>query len=85
METVKDLVLFDDMNPTMKRPIVTEDYNEIVFVDPNITMLRMLKNAVSSSQPIVQRQASQIMDPTNDIQAMIAIPAEEPSKCLLEF
>ena len=42
VETVKDLVLFDDMNPTTKRPIVTEDYNELVFVDPSPTMLRYL-------------------------------------------
>ena len=42
VEAVKDLVLFDDMNPTTKRPIVTEDYNELVFVDPSLTMLRLL-------------------------------------------
>ena len=41
-ETVKDLVLFDDMNPTTKRPIVTEDYNELVFIDPSPMMLRLL-------------------------------------------
>ncbi len=39
---MKDLVLFDDMQPTTKRPIVTEDYNELVFVDPSPTMLRYL-------------------------------------------
>ena len=42
VETVKELVLYDDMNPTTKRPIVTEDYNELVFVDPSPTMLRFL-------------------------------------------
>lgn len=42
VETVKDLVLFDDMNPTTKRPIVTEDYNELVFVDPSPLMLKLL-------------------------------------------
>jgi len=30
------------MNPTMKRPIVTEEYNEIVFIDPNINMMKLL-------------------------------------------
>lgn len=38
------MVLFDDMNPTMKRPIVTEEYNEIVFVDPNNTMMKLLSS-----------------------------------------
>ena len=42
VETVKDLVLFDDMNPTTKRPIVTEDYNELVFIDPSPMMLKLL-------------------------------------------
>mmetsp|Transcript_11620 Transcript_11620/g.14683 ORF Transcript_11620/g.14683 Transcript_11620/m.14683 type:complete len:157 (+) Transcript_11620:186-656(+) len=51
VETVKDLVLFDDMNPTTKRPIVTEDYNEIVFVDPNIYMMRMLSK-VTADKPV---------------------------------
>ena len=45
VETVKDLVLFDDMNPTTKRPIVTEEYNELVFVDPSPNMLRLLSPA----------------------------------------
>lgn len=54
VETVKDLVLFDDMNPTTKRPIVTEDYNELVFVDPTPTMLRLL----SPAPPRVDLQAA---------------------------
>ena len=33
------------MNPTTKRPIVTEEYNELVFVDPSPTMLRLLSPA----------------------------------------
>ena len=36
------MVLFDDLHPTTKRPIVMEDYNELVFVDPNPTMHRLL-------------------------------------------
>ena len=56
VETVKDLVLFDDMNPTTKRPIVTEDYNEIVFVDPNLNMLRLLSKQSEVQQ---SRQAAQ--------------------------
>ena len=41
IEAVKDLILFDDMQPTTKRPIVTEDYNELVFVDPSPSMMRL--------------------------------------------
>ena len=29
------------MQPTTKRPIVTEDYNELVFVDPSPSMMRL--------------------------------------------
>ena len=35
VEVLKDLVLFDDMQPSPKRPIVNEDYNELVFVEPS--------------------------------------------------
>jgi len=42
VEAEKNLVLFDDMNPTTKRPIVTEDYNELVFIDPSPSMMRLL-------------------------------------------
>lgn len=44
------------MNPTTKRPIVTEDYNEIVFVDPNLNMLRLLSKQSEVQQ---SRQAAQ--------------------------
>ena len=54
------MVLFDDMNPTTKRPIVTEDYNEIVFVDPNLNMLRLLskQNEVQQSRQAAQAAAA---------------------------
>jgi len=51
VETVKDLVLFDDMNPTTKRPIVTEEYNELVFVDPSPSLLRLLQSSQSQAKP----------------------------------
>jgi len=51
VETLKDLVLFDDMNPTTKRPIVIEDYNELVFIDPSPSMLRLL-TAPPDAQPV---------------------------------
>lgn len=49
VETVKDLILFDDMNPTTKRPIVTEEYNELVFVDPTPYMLKLLTTSPESA------------------------------------
>ena len=33
----KELVLFDDAPSSGKRPIVREDYNEVVFVEPSYT------------------------------------------------
>ena len=51
VETVKDLILFDDMNPTTKRPIVTEEYNELVFVDPTPFMLKLLTASPESANP----------------------------------
>ena len=50
VEGIKDLVLFDDLHPTTKRPIVTEDYNELVFVDPNPTMLKLLTGGPAPSE-----------------------------------
>ena len=35
IELGKDLILYDDLPPSAKRPIIREDYNELVFVDPN--------------------------------------------------
>ena len=35
VELGKELVLFDDLPASAKRPIVREDYNEIVFVEPS--------------------------------------------------
>ena len=42
VEALKELVLFDDSQPTTKRPIVTEEYNELVFVNPSPLMRKLL-------------------------------------------
>ena len=39
----KELWLYeDDLPPSAKRPIVKEDYNELVFLDPSPNMLALL-------------------------------------------
>ena len=45
IELNKELVLFDDAPSSGKRPIIREDYNEIVFVEPSYQMLQVI-NAV---------------------------------------
>ena len=42
IELLKELVLYDDLPASAKRPIIREDYNEIVFVEPSPTMLALL-------------------------------------------
>ena len=43
LELGKDLVLFEyDMPQNTKRPIIREDYNEIIFVEPSHHMLQLL-------------------------------------------
>ena len=40
VELEKDLILFEDnLAPSAKRPVIAEDYNELVFVEPSQTML----------------------------------------------
>ena len=46
VDVLKDLILFDDMQPSPKRPIVTEDYNELVFIEPSASMFNLLINPV---------------------------------------
>ncbi len=45
VETVKDLILFGEMSHTTKKPVVTETYDELVFVDPTPHMLKLLTQA----------------------------------------
>ena len=42
IELGKELILFDDLPRKEKRPIVAEDYNELVFVEPTALMLKLL-------------------------------------------
>ena len=53
VETLKELVLFDDSQPTTKRPIVTEEYNELIFIDPSPMMVKHLtqQNPPNAVQP----------------------------------
>ena len=39
LELGKELVLFHEMPASAKRPIVREDYNEVIFVEPSLNML----------------------------------------------
>ena len=38
----KELILFDDLPRKEKRPIIAEDYNELVFVEPSPLMFKLL-------------------------------------------
>ena len=40
IEILKDLILFDDLPLSTKRPIVNEDYNELIFVQPSKVTLQ---------------------------------------------
>lgn len=53
VETVKDLILFDELNPTTKRPIVTEEYNELVFIDPTPNMRLLLTQASAAGDAVM--------------------------------
>ena len=55
----KDLILFDDLQPSHKRPIVNEDYNELVFIEPSPHMYNLLTNPV----PVRLNLADQEEDP----------------------
>lgn len=55
VEVLKDLILFDDMQPSPKRPIVNEDYNELVFVEPSAHMFNLLTNPVPVRLNIVEK------------------------------
>ena len=51
VEVFKDLILFDDSMPSSKRPIVNEDYNELIFIEPSPQMFEILcqKHLVQSA------------------------------------
>lgn len=42
VEVAKELILYDDLPPSSKRPLIREDYNELVFVQPSEKFLKML-------------------------------------------
>ena len=42
VELAKELVLFDDMPQSTKRPVIREDYDELVFVDPSPSFTQLL-------------------------------------------
>ena len=50
IELDKELVLFDDAPPSSKRPIIREDYNELIFVEPTPYFLSLL------SQPAINQE-----------------------------
>ena len=44
IELGKDLVLYDDLMPaSAKRPVIREEYNELVFVEPTPKMMHLLQ------------------------------------------
>ena len=45
VELGKELVLYDEFSASAKRPIIREDYNELMFVEPSPHMLSLLNSA----------------------------------------
>lgn len=53
IELGKELILFDDLPRKEKRPIVAEDYNELVFVEPSPIMIKLLTQQDAETRNIV--------------------------------
>ena len=59
IELGKELILFDDLPRKEKRPIVAEDYNELVFVEPTAYMLKLLTQDKQAEMKSAQQMHSE--------------------------
>ena len=90
VEVLKDLILFDDSQPSPKRSIVNEDYNELVFVEPSASMLAILNNpqplVLNIAEPVaeesekkeeVDNNASASVEPKPEEEKKEEVPADD--------
>ena len=85
VEVLKDLILFDDSQPSPKRSIVNEDYNELVFVEPSASMLAILNNPqplpLNLAEPVAAAEDSEKKEEVdNNASASAEIKPEEEKK-----
>eukprot|EP00351_Strombidinopsis_sp_SopsisLIS2011_P002340 CAMPEP_0116884264 /NCGR_PEP_ID=MMETSP0463-20121206/17095_1 /TAXON_ID=181622 /ORGANISM="Strombidinopsis sp, Strain SopsisLIS2011" /LENGTH=74 /DNA_ID=CAMNT_0004540473 /DNA_START=320 /DNA_END=544 /DNA_ORIENTATION=- len=68
MDVLKELVLYDDLPTSTKRPVVREDYNELVFFEPSEYMYNILesKNATNSSNSNNQEEIKEAQNQNNN-------------------
>ena len=76
VEIGKQLVLYDDMPVSAKRPIIREDYNELIFVEPSDNMMNLLSQRDPAQEPVqesIDDQLSKIDELTKPIDRALLV------------